>query len=252
MSDRSPSEESLEELANSDWSYAASEHSMAIWPTGEANKEDESEADESSSAAASTMSEMDTEEEPEEKESPLAKLIMEDLASGPTLTCMAWKKALRTLEEMYPGQRTANTLLTLLQSAVRDENEHWAKLITMRHSLHIESIQKLGFSDELWTCIRHLAGQPAPTWEEPMSYNCASEWLDLQDIVRALHSIKDRIQGTCFGDCFLRDYDLPRGIKRYDSLWKCVVETLEEGKKGDRMQAYVDALLELSSLPSPF
>ncbi|PON28659.1 hypothetical protein TGAM01_v202506 [Trichoderma gamsii] len=256
MSDRSPSEESLEELANSAWSYAASEHSAAMWPACEADREDEPQADEpqadeSSSAAASVACKADTEEEPEAKESPLAKLIMEDLAAGPPLKCTVWNHAFHTLNAMPSSKRTARALVNLLQPAIRDENEHWVKLTAMSESLHIESIRTLQFNNEVWECIQHLAGYTPPSWDDWVSCNSASEWLDLQDIVRALQSICDRI-GKCFGDRLLSDYDLPRGVKRYELLWKTVVEILGEGRKGDRMQAYVDALLESSSLPSSF
>ncbi|KAL7899679.1 hypothetical protein HDV63DRAFT_416447 [Trichoderma sp. SZMC 28014] len=250
MSDRPPTEESLEELPDYEWGYAVSEHSVAMWPC-EVDEENEPEEDESSSAATSATCEAATEEEPEGKESSFAKLIMEDLAAGPALKCQVWKDALKTLDEMRPSQRTPRALLTLLQSAIRDETEAWANLIAMSGSLHIESIQKLDFTEQVWTCVRHLAGHPEPhrpwsTWYEDR----CPEWLDLKEIVGTLDGISIRIKDACFVNLSPCCYDIPRGIKRYESLWKCVVEALEEGRKGARMQAYVDALLESSSLPS--
>ncbi|KAL6897064.1 hypothetical protein GGI43DRAFT_428842 [Trichoderma evansii] len=187
-------------------------------------------------------------EEPEVKESPLAALIREDLAAGPPMKCMAWKNALQALDVIPSSQRTTRALITLLRPAIRDEEEYCAKLTTMSESLHIESIQNLDFN-EVWDVIRHLAGQPK--WTDGVDFLCG-EWLDLRDIVRALSKIRDRIEGKCWGVTLLRNYDIPRGIQRYESLWKSVMEILGEGRMGARMQAYVDALLESSSLDSSF
>lgn len=252
MSDLFPTEESPDEFVDSEWNYATSENSVATWPSCEADREDEPEANESPLAATTATYEDDTGEEPEEKESPLAKLIIEDLAAGPPLTCRVWNNALQTLSAMPSSRRTARALLDVLQPAIRDENEHWVKLTAMSESLHIGSIQNLHFNNEVWECIQHLAGHTELSWDDCEGYNRAPEWLDVQDIVRALHNISDRIKGKCFGDRSLRDYDFPRGVKRYESLWKTVVEILGEGRKGARMQAYVDALLESSSLPNHF
>lgn len=186
--------------------------------------------------------EADRKDEPEVKESPLATHIRKDLAAGPPMKCMSWKNALQKLDAIPPSQRTSRALITLLRPAIRDEEEHWAKLTTMSES-HIESIQKLDFS-KVWDVVRHLAGQPK--WSDGVDY-LSGEWLDLRHIVKALSSIRDRIEGKCWGVTLLRDYDLSRGIKRYESMWKSVMEILGEGRMGARMQAYVDALLESSS-----
>ncbi|KAL6897065.1 hypothetical protein GGI43DRAFT_385689 [Trichoderma evansii] len=177
----------------------------------------------------------------EAKESPLAARIMKDLATAPPLICPAWKTILKTLNEMPPSQRTAKALVTLLQPAIDKEEEHWETLAIMRASLDIEEIVKIDFGD-VWDVIYALA-EP----EKRDDDTTCDEWHDLHSIVTALNTIHDGIQGKYWGGTPWYTYDIPRGIKRYELIWKSVIDTLKEGIMGARMQAYVDALLESSS-----
>lgn len=95
-------------------------------------------------------------EKAEAKESPLAARIMEDLATAPPLRCLAWKTMLKTLNEMPSSQRTAEALVTLLEPAIEEEEEHWTTLTTMRETLDIESIVNINFED-VWEVVYALA-----------------------------------------------------------------------------------------------
>lgn len=237
MGSPSSTEESFDELSDSDWAYALSEKSLTIWPTSEADAD----------ADTDTEDELEAGEWPS-GESPLADIIMEDLAAGTPLTCLVWSEALQKLKDMPSHQRTAKALLGVLQPAISNEMQHWDKLTIMSNSCHIGYIQNLNFSSSVWECVRYLAGQEDPTWDN-RSRERSPEWLDLEDVVQMLQRTGERIQAQCLGATFLREYNILRGIKRYESLWKAVVEILQEGRKGPRMQAYVNVLSDSASWP---
>lgn len=177
------------------------------------------------------------------EESPLAAHIMEDLGTPPPLKCRAWRNIFYTLNKMPSSQRTARALVNLLQPAIQEEEESWAKLATMGESFDTESISYLDFDKVRYT-IYHLAGEPHE-WNDP-TVIMSGEWLDLSNMVKALSDMHCRIVITDMRHSTYYD-DTPNRLRKYKTLWKLVMRELRKRRMGIRMQAYVDELLESSS-----
>lgn len=180
-------------------------------------------------------------------ESPLAERIMEDLGTAPPLKCREWQNTFYALNRMPPSRRTAKALIDLLQLAIRDEEEYWAKLPTMGQSFDIESIAYLDF-DEVRDTIYYLAGQPHE-WNDTAAM-MSGEWLDLSNMVKILSDMQSRIVITYTGHSTYYD-DNPNRLRKYKTLWKLIVRDLRKGRMGVRMKAHVKVLLESSSSGGP-
>lgn len=148
---------------------------------------------------------------------------------------------------MPSSQRTARKLVDFLQPAIREEEEYWAKLATMGESFEAKDIANLDF-DEVRNDIYYLVGQPQE-WNDPTAI-MSGEWLDLSNMVKTLSDMHCRILITDAGLSTHYD-DTPNRLRKYETMWKLVMRDLQKGRMGIRMQVYVDALLESSSLRSP-